>query len=84
MRQWGVQCRHTRDFSKISVNKINHLRKSDFPKIFRREKSIFSKKKRHAIGTKKRHHSLLVDPPKIGISKISEDHKKKRFRRLFR
>jgi hypothetical protein len=37
--------RHTRDFSKISVNKINNLRKSNYSKIFRRAKNIFSKKK---------------------------------------
>jgi hypothetical protein len=40
----GVSCRHTRNFSKIPVNKITNLRKSDYPKIFRRAKSIFSKK----------------------------------------
>jgi hypothetical protein len=27
---------------------------------------------------KNKHHSLLVDPPEIGISKISEDVKKKK------
>ena len=37
--------RHTRDFSEISVNKINNLRKSDYPEIFRGAKNIFRKKK---------------------------------------
>jgi hypothetical protein len=49
----GVSFRHTRDFSEISVNKINNLRKSDYPGIFRGAKNIFRGKKYHAIGTKK-------------------------------
>jgi hypothetical protein len=49
----GVSFRHTRDFSEISVNKINNSRKSDYPEIFRNAKNIFRKKKHHTIGTKK-------------------------------
>jgi hypothetical protein len=40
----GVSFRHTRDFSEISVNKINNLRKSGYPEIFRGAKNIFGKK----------------------------------------
>jgi hypothetical protein len=48
----GGSFRHTRDFSEISVNKINNLQESDYPETFRGAKYIFSKKK-HVIGTKK-------------------------------
>jgi hypothetical protein len=37
-------CRHTRDSSKISVNKINNFRESDYPKVLRGAKHIFRKK----------------------------------------
>jgi hypothetical protein len=68
----GGSCRYTRDFSKISVNKINNLRKSDYPKIFLlRAKNIFSKKKYHAIGTKNKHHYLFGGSARN--PKISED-----------
>ena len=85
----GVPCRRTRDFSKVSANKINNLRKSGYPGIFRRAENIF-RKKYHATGTvenlpKNKCHCLLADPPGVGIPKSSEDVKKKGSnRRLFR
>jgi hypothetical protein len=72
----GGSFRHTRDFSQISVNKINNLRKSDYPEIFRRAKNIFREKKTPCNRHQKISTTvfwLLVDPPEIGISKISED-----------
>jgi hypothetical protein len=74
----GVSFGHTRNFSKISVNKTNNLRKSDRPGIFRKAKNIFSKKNTMQWAPKTEHHFLLADPPEIGISKISEDDNKKR------
>ena len=68
-----MSCRNTRDFSKISVNKINNSRKSGYP-----EKKI--PWNRHK---KNKYRSLLADPPGIDISKISEDVKKKNYLAAF-
>jgi hypothetical protein len=79
----GVQCRHNRDFSKISANKINNLRKVTTlkPSVGQKKNS----KKNHAVGIipKNKYHCLLADPPGIDISKISEDANKKSNQRLF-
>jgi hypothetical protein len=75
-----VQGRHTRDFSKISANKINNLRKSDSPKIFRREKIFFEKNRALPCS---RYQKISATAfwrirPKLTFQKISEDANKKK------
>jgi hypothetical protein len=70
----GGSCRHTRDFSKISANKINNLRKIDYYALKpSAEQKTFLRKNTTQQVPKNKHHCLLLlaDPPEIDISKKS-------------
>jgi hypothetical protein len=70
---------HTCDFNKISVNKINNLRKSNCPEIFRRAKNIFSKTETPC----NRHQKISTTAfwrirPKLAFQKSVKTSKKKK------
>ena len=81
----GVSFRHTRDFSEISVNKINNLRKSDYPEIFRGAKNIFREKKTPCNRYQKISTTVFWRiRPKLTFQKsVKTPIKKKSNRRLF-